>query len=152
MDIIGWTQPPTYDGKTHRLVWSLSGRDRGAPANMPQIINYNTYALGRDGYFSLNLITDGSAIATDKSVAHALLGSLNYAPGKRYEEFNGSTDKVAAYGLTALVGVVAAKKLGLLALIGVFLLKAWKIALIVLAGGAAAVRRFFRRAPIDPDI
>jgi uncharacterized membrane-anchored protein len=145
MDVTGWVQPPAYDGKMHRLVWSLASRDRGAPASEPQTINYNTYALGRDGYFSLDLITDDKSIGADKGVAQQLLGSLNYAPGKRYEDFNGSTDKVAAYGLAALVGVVAVKKLGLLAIIGAFLFKAWKLGMIAVAGIGAAIRRFFNR-------
>lgn len=145
MDIIGWVEPPTYDPATHRLVWSLSARDRGAPANLPQTINYNTYALGREGFFSLDLITGSDTIGADKQVARDLLASLDYVPGKRYQDFNGSTDKVAAYGLAALVGAVAVKKLGLLAVIGVFLLKVWKLALLALAGIGAAVRRFFRR-------
>jgi uncharacterized membrane-anchored protein len=145
LDVIGWVEPPTYDVAAHRLVWSLSLKDRGAPENLPRTINYNTYALGREGYFSLDLITGSDTIGADKQVARDLLASLNYAQGKRYQDFNGSTDKVAAYGLAALVGAVAVKKLGLLALIGAFLIKAWKLGLLAVAGIGAAVRRFFRK-------
>jgi uncharacterized membrane-anchored protein len=151
LDVLGWAQPPAYDATTHRLVWSLLLKDRGAPANEPQTVNYNTYALGREGYFSLDLLTDSTHAAADRQVAGQLLGSLNFAPGKRYQDFNASTDKVAAYGLAALVGVVAVKKLGLLALLGAFLIKAWKLALIAIAGGAAAVRKIFRRKPVGED-
>ncbi len=150
LDVVGWAQPPSYDAAAHRLVWSMLVKDRGAPASVPQTVNYNTYALGREGYFSLDLITDSAHIAADRPVAAQLLGSLNFAAGKRYQDFNHSTDKVAAYGLAALVGVVAVKKLGLLALAGVFLLKVWKLGLLALAGAAAAFRKFFRRKP-DED-
>jgi uncharacterized membrane-anchored protein len=145
LDVVGWAQPPAYDKSSHRLVWSMLAKERGAPANQPQTINYNTYALGREGYFSLDLITDSAHIAADRKVAEELLGSLNFAQGKRYQDFNGSTDKVAAYGLAALVGVVAVKKLGLLAMLGIFLVKVWKLALIAIVGGMAAMRKFFRR-------
>jgi uncharacterized membrane-anchored protein len=145
LDIIGWIEPPVYDGAAHRLVWSLSARDHGAPAAEPQTINYNTYALGRDGFFSLGLITDSTSIDSDKTIVRELLQTLTYNPGKRYEDFSASTDKVAAYGLAALVGAVAVKKLGLLALAGVFLLKIWKIGLLVIAGAWAAVRRIFKK-------
>ncbi len=151
LDVVGWVETPTYDAATHRLIWSLSLRERGAPANIPQTINYNTYALGREGYFSLDLVTGSDTIAADKNVAKALLASLDFKPGKRYQDFNGSTDKVAAYGLGALIGVVAAKKLGLLTIIGIFLLKAWKIGLLAVAGGVAAAKRFFKRGG-DPDL
>jgi uncharacterized membrane-anchored protein len=50
-----------------------------------------------------------------------------------------------------LVGAVAVKKLGLLALAGVFLLKIWKLGLVAIAGGAAAARKFFRRKNKDED-
>lgn len=151
LDVVGWAQPPAYDGSAHRLVWSMLLKDRGADAAQPQTVNYNTYALGRDGYFSLDLITDSAHIAADKEVARQLLGSLTFNPGKRYQDFNASTDKVAAYGLAALVGVVAVKKLGLLALLGVFLLKVWKLGLIAVAGGWAAVRKFFRKKPKEAE-
>ena len=149
LDVTGWVEKPAYDSASHRLVWSLSLQDRGAPAGQPQTINYNTYALGREGYFSLDLITGSDTIGTDKLVARNLLGTLKYLPGKRYEDFSSSTDKVAAYGLGALVDVVAVKKLGLLGLIGVFLLKIWKLAAVALVGAGAAVRRFFGRQKED---
>jgi len=151
LDVLGWAQPPAYDATTHRLVWSLLLKDRGAPATEPQTINYNTYALGREGYFSLDLITDSAHIAADRQVSGQLLASLNFGPGKRYQDFNASTDKVAAYGLAALVGVVAVKKLGLLALVGVFLLKVWKLGLVALAAGSAALRKIFGRKPAGED-
>lgn len=152
LDVIGWVEKPGYDPANHRLVWSLALRERGAPANLPQTINYNSYALGREGYFSLDLITGSDRIAADKQVARDLLRSLRFAPGKRYQDFKPSSDKVAAYGLGALIGVVAAKKLGLLALVGFFLLKVWKLGLVALAVAGAALRRFFQgRRPPDAD-
>jgi uncharacterized membrane-anchored protein len=145
LEILGWVQPPKYDAATHRLVWSLRVRDKGEDPSEPNNINYNTYALGRDGYFSLNLLTSSEDIDHDRPFVQDLLANLTYQPGKRYEDFDNSTDKVAEYGLAALIGAVAVKKLGLLAVIGVFLLKAWKIAAIAVVGIGAAIRRFFRR-------
>ena len=58
-----------------------------------------------------------------RKAATQLLEGLSYNEGKRYADFNASTDRVAEYGLAALVGVAVAKKLGLIALIGVFLAK-----------------------------
>ncbi len=150
MDVIGWVQPPTYDAATHRLLWSLSSKDKGAKDAADAGINYNTYALGREGYISLNLVTSLNSIERDKSVAHGLLAALTFNDGKRYTDFNASTDKVAEYGLAALVAGVAAKKLGLLAAAGVFLLKFWKIGLLTLAGGGAVLGKFWgRKKPSD---
>jgi uncharacterized membrane-anchored protein len=147
MQVIGWVQPPNYDATTHRLVWSLLAKDKDEADNAAKSINYNTYALGRDGYFSLNLLSNSERIAGDKSVAHELLGDLAYNTGKRYEDFSASTDRIAEYGLMALVGGVAAKKLGLFALAAAFVLKFAKIILIGLGVFGAGVLNFFRRKP-----
>lgn len=151
MQIVGWIEPPTYDGQAHKLVWSLAARDEGAPTGQPQTVNYNTFALGRNGYVSLGLVTDNSAIGGDKAIAKALLASLKFDTGKRYEDFDGSTDKVAAYGLAGLVGAVAIKKLGLFAALGVLLLKLWKLLLVVLVAGSAAIKRFFGRSKTEDE-
>jgi uncharacterized membrane-anchored protein len=131
-EVTGWVEPPAYDAATHRLVWSAKVRNKN-DASDEGSINYNTYALGRDGYFSLDLITAPGAIATDKADARTLLASIAFANGKTYADFNSSTDHIAEFGIAALIGGVAVKKLGLLAVAGVFLLKAWKIVLIGLA-------------------
>jgi uncharacterized membrane-anchored protein len=134
MEIIGWVEKPIYDDQTKRLVWSISSRGKGQPAAADNGINYNTYALGREGYYSLNLVTGQSTIAQDKPAVHTLLAALQYNEGKRYENFDAGTDKVAEYGLTALVAGVAAKKLGLLAMAAVFFAKFWKLLLIGVFG------------------
>jgi uncharacterized membrane-anchored protein len=127
MQVLGWVEKPTYNATTHRLVWSLLAKNKGESDAQTKGINYNTYALGRDGYFSLNLLSDSDHIGADKAVARTLLAALAYTPGKAYEDFDASTDHMAAYGIAALVGGIAAKKLGLLALIGAFVLKFAKI-------------------------
>ena len=127
IEILGWVQAPAYDASSHRLVWSASTRPKGRTDSVDVGVNYNTYALGRDGYFSLNLLTSSTRVNSDKGVTHELLAALSYNTGKRYEDFNASTDHIAEYGLAALVGGIAAKKLGLFALIGLFLLKFAKV-------------------------
>ena len=149
VEIVGWIEKPTYDAATHRLVWSLSSREKGEPAGAARGINYNTYALGRDGYFSLNLLTNTDRIAADKTVARTLLAALAYNPGKAYEDFDAATDRVALYGIAALVGGIAAKKLGLLALIGAFVLKFAKVIAIGVAAFFAGVWKFFGRKRAD---
>ncbi len=80
-----------------------------------------------------------------KSEADRLLAALNFDEGKRYGDFNSATDKVAEYGLAALVIGAAAKKLGLLAMLMVFLAKFGKIFAVAAVGGWALFRKFFRR-------
>lgn len=143
LEITGWAQEPVYAADTHRLVWAMSTRPLGAPAGEAQGVNYNTYALGREGYMSLNLVTGLDELPKYKADAQALLGGLEFDDGKRYADFNSSTDKVAEYGLAALVLGVGAKKLGLLAVIGAFFLKFAKIIVIAGLGFGGAIMKFF---------
>jgi uncharacterized membrane-anchored protein len=145
VEITGWAEPLVYDATTHRLVWALASHEMGAPAEAPQGVNYNTYVLGREGYFSLNLITDLKSLPTHKASVQQMLAALDFDAGKRYADFNVSTDKVAEYGLAALVVGLAAKKLGFLAMIFVFLAKFGKIILLGSAGAIAVFMRFFGR-------
>jgi uncharacterized membrane-anchored protein len=143
IEVTRWIEVPGYDSETHRLIWAAEARDKGGASQDPTI-NYNTYVLGREGYISLNLITVASAIETDKAAARELLSFIDFNSGKRYADFNSSTDKVAAYGLAALVGGVAAKKLGLLAVVGAFLLKFAKLILVGIAAAGGAIAKFFK--------
>jgi uncharacterized membrane-anchored protein len=138
-----WIEPPAYEPDTHHLVWSAEARRKDGVDNDPTV-NYNTYLLGREGYLSLNLITSASSVDDDKAAARQLLSAVSFNSGKRYGDFNASTDKVAAYGLAALVAGVAAKKLGLLALLAATIVKFAKIIVVAAAGLFAAVARWLK--------
>ena len=115
----GWSESPHYDRKTHHLIWAVSGSDSDGTS-----INYNTRVLGRRGYASLNLIDAPEKLAESKVEMATLLGVTHFGSGARYEDFNEKSDKVAEYGLAALVaggaGAAALKlaKIGLLAKFG----------------------------------
>jgi uncharacterized membrane-anchored protein len=145
LEVTRWIEPPAYDAATQRLVWSVEGRDKGAAADADNTVNYNTYVLGREGYISLDLITSSSKIEAQKPIARNLLAAVAFNDGKRYADYNASTDKLAAYGLAALVGGVAAKKLGLLAIAAAFLAKSFKLVAIAVVAAGAAIRKFFSR-------
>ena len=102
IEVVGWAQPPAYDLKSHRLVWAATNRELNS-ADATLGVNYNTYALGREGYFTLNLLTDADKLPNNKVHSVTLLAALEYNKGKAYTDFDSSTDNVAAYGITALV-------------------------------------------------
>jgi uncharacterized membrane-anchored protein len=146
----GWDEQPHYDKQKHQLIWGLTveASDGGS-------INYNTRILGRTGFVSLNLLTDKQHLAEYKPAGALLLSKTAFEPGKRYEDFNESTDKVAEYGLTGLVlggaglGLAKAAKIGLLAKFGkglIALLIAGKKAIVALAVAAgAAIKALFKK-------
>ncbi len=147
MEILGWVQQPTYDAARQRLVWSMNSRDIGAKDDEPQGINYNTYALGREGYISIDMVGTYNDLATLKPIAEQQLAALQFNDGKRYVDFDQKTDHVAEYGLAALVVGVAAHKLGFIAIAGVFLAKFAKLIFIGLAVLGGGVAKMFGRKP-----
>jgi len=151
IEVVGWVEKPTYDAASHRLIWSAAIREIGTRLpEKEQGVNYNTYLLGREGYLSLNLVTDRSTVENEKPLAKTLLNAVTFNDGKKYSDFNASTDKIAEYGLAALIGGIAAKKLGLLAIIGVTLLKFWKLGLLALAAASVAVKKVLFRKKAQP--
>jgi len=153
IEIVGWAEKPAYDAATHRLAWAMSSREKGAAADQAQGVNYNTYVLGREGYFSLNLVTELADLPKDKPAAQGLLAALAFNDGKRYADFDSKTDKVAEYGLAALVVGVAAKKLGLIAVVLAFAAKFGKLILLGLAGvGAFGFKLWRKRRATAPPV
>ncbi len=141
LHVIGWYEEPYYDEQTNNLTWALEAEsDDGS-----RVINYNVRLLGREGYTSVTLVTDPATLATDKVEIQRIVSGFTYKPGKRYAEFVAG-DKVAAYGLTALIAGgagAAAVKLGLLAKLGKILAKSWKLVLLALAGLGVGLKRLF---------
>jgi uncharacterized membrane-anchored protein len=150
LEIVDWVERPAYDATAHRLIWSMSSRHKGAEPGARQSINYNTYALGREGYITLNMITGTDTIAREKGFAQLLIGGIDFNEGKRYADFNAGTDKTAEYGLAALVGGIAAKKLGFFALAAGLFAKFAKVIAVAVIGGGAVLRKLFgKKNPPD---
>jgi uncharacterized membrane-anchored protein len=147
LEISGWAEVPNYDANVHRLYWSATVRDKGHAASDADMVNYRTIALGRDGYLSLMMVTRLSRLAQDKPIANDLLADVNYDDGKRYTDFSASTDHIAEYGLGALIVGVAAKKIGLIAVILAFAAKFLKVGLIAAAAFGISIKKFFMRKP-----
>lgn len=133
LTIRGWEEKPHYDKANNKMVWAISA-DQGNEA----IVNYNTLALGRHGYMSMNLVAALNQLPKLKNNSALLLSNLNFVTGKRYADFNSTTDKVAAVGLAALVAGAAFKS-GLLAKLLVLLVAFKKIIVICGVGIVAWV-------------
>jgi uncharacterized membrane-anchored protein len=140
IQVVGWDQPPFYDEQSHNLTWALRGKVDGAPAGEGDILNYNSRILGRKGVMSANLILDPKDLTATLPTYKTLLTKFSYKSGEKYSEFRAG-DKVAAYGLAALIGggaVAVAAKTGLL---GKFL-KPIIAGIVVLFG---AIGSFFKK-------
>lgn len=135
LELLGWAIPPRYDPESKRLEW---GTRLKSTRDNQLVVNVSTRILGRSGYTSAILVTNPDTAEKDLADFKVALKNFDYVKGEKYSEWK-SGDKVAAYGLGALVvggaAAVATSK-GFLKAIG----------LGILAFGAAiwaGIKRFF---------
>ena len=102
------------------------------------------------GVLSLNMVDTMSHLPQVREAAVELGKTVSFDPGARYADFDAKTDHMADYGLAGLVaagaGVLAATKLGFLAVILLFLKKGFAVLIAAGLGAIAWFRRKFRAA------
>ena len=143
--IRGWEEKPHYDKAANKVVWAISAQERETVG-----VNYNTLALGRQGYLSMNMVGSLEQLPVLKPHVGLLLSNVEFIEGKRYTDFDSTTDKVAAVGLSALIAGAAIKS-GLLAKLWAFIIplviagKKLLMLLVIALGGLAA--KYFNKKP-----
>lgn len=120
-ELIGWATPPHYDAATKKLYWAKELRFEGVESNT---LNYNIRIFGRRGTLVLNAVADMTDLARIESVTPQILSFVEFTPGNRYEDFDPEIDKVAAYGIGALIAGKIAAKAGLFKAFLAFLIAA----------------------------
>jgi uncharacterized membrane-anchored protein len=144
LQIVGWQEPPHYDERTHNLSWAVIAESNGGRS-----VNRIVKLLGRHGVMTATLVADAESLAAAVPRVDALLDNYRFKPGSTYAEFVPGKDKLAQYGLTALVvgGAGAALvKSGLLA-------KLWKpIAVALVALGAGIKRVIFGGRKVEQSL
>jgi uncharacterized membrane-anchored protein len=133
--LVGWQTQPFYDATTHNLTWGTLGRDEDPKQG--DTVNYSTRILGRNGVMRIDLVLSPEQVTDVVPHFDNLLSGFKFIPGNRYADFV-KGDKVAEYGLTALIagGATAiALKTGLFAKLLAMLAGLWKL----IAIGVAAV-------------
>jgi uncharacterized membrane-anchored protein len=143
VQLVGWATKPRYDSSTNKLYWAKELAFDGARQHA---LNYDIRVLGRGGYLSLNAVAGMNQLHQIEGEMQKVLALTEFDPGQRYSDFNVSTDKVAAYGIAALVAGAIAAKAGLFAKLFVLLLAFKKFAIVGFIAVAAALRKFFARA------
>ncbi|HEY5849318.1 MAG TPA: DUF2167 domain-containing protein [Lysobacter sp.] len=140
MHIEGWSFKPQYDKNLQLLEWAILAE---VQPSRHKVVNYNTRLLGRHGVMEVVLVADPEGLDAAIADFKGLVPGYSFDAGEKYAEYKAG-DHVAEYGLAALItggaAAVASKK-GFFAAIAVFLAKAWKLVLLGLAGGWAALRK-----------
>jgi uncharacterized membrane-anchored protein len=142
--VTGWSKEPFYDERTHNLTWAVLGHDDSPQSG--STVNYSVRLLGRKGTMSVDLVLSPEQLPAVVPEFDQLMQNFTYTNGNRYAEFM-KGDKVAGYGLTALVAggaAAAAVKTGLFAKLFKILATAavafWKVILVFFAAVAARLK------------
>ena len=132
LNTVGWLVPPYYNDKTHNLEWALLLESEGQ-----QNVNYNVRLLGREGIMHVTVVTGTEEFEDVRAKIPAILESFAFNPGRTYAEYQ-EGDKLADYGLMAMLGVGAAVGVG-------FFAKNIKLILAGIAAAGAGVIAFFKK-------
>lgn len=130
VDLLGWAEPPHYDAIRKKLYWAKELRFGEAEDS---ILNYDIRALGRKGVLSMTFIAAADQLAEINRSRDSVIAMVEFNEGMRYEDFDSSIDKVAAYGIGALVAGKVAAKAGIFAGLLIFLKKFGVLLLIGIA-------------------
>src|SRR5467141_3060563 len=136
LTVEGWATKPFYDCGTNNLTWAITAHDNAGG----RTVNHSVRLLGRGGVMHADLVTTPDHLAALVPTFNGMIGGYTYTTGHKYAEWR-SGDKVAAYGLTALVAGgagVALVKSGLL-------VKFWKLIVIGFAALVGALKRLWSR-------
>lgn len=139
IELVGWAATPFYNSDTNKLHWAqeLKFDEEG-----PNTLNYNIRALGRKGVLVLNFIAGIDQKETIQNNLDSVLAMTNFDAGSQYSDFQPGVDKVAAYGIGALVAGKVLAKTGFIAALIIFLKK---FGVFILIGIAAFARRLFTK-------
>jgi len=140
MKLVGWATEPRYDASAHKMYWAKE-LDFGGTQHT---LNYDVRVLGREGVLSMNAVAGMNQLGSIRQDMGSLLQLADFNAGYRYEEYNKGTDKLAGYGLAALVAGGVAAKLGFFAKAFALILAAKKIIFAGLIAAGGVISKWFK--------
>lgn len=141
MTLVGWAERPSYDKSTHKYYWAKEFSTNASENSL----NYNIRVLGRKGVLVLNAVAGMKQINDIRQEMKSVVAFTDFEVGNRYSDFNADTDKVAEYGLAALVAGGVAAKLGFFGKLFAFLLAAKKLLFVGAIALVAGIAKLFKK-------
>ena len=152
ISIIGWAATPFYDKDKKILHWAKEVKFGNSEVNT---LNYNVRVLGRKGVLILNAISSMPLLPQVKADIEKVTTAVAFNEGYRYQDFDSSTDNVAAWTIGGLVAGKVLAKVGFFALI----VKFWKLLILGIGALGAWVWKKFKRkkeetptTTVTPDV
>lgn len=134
-----WARAPYYDAATNNLTWAIVGDDGLNSGD--KSINHSVRLLGRRGVMSADLVVAAEDYEAALPRFESLIATFAYNDGERYAQWT-QGDKIAEYGLAALIGGAA----GAVLVKSGFLQKFGKLLAIAGLAALGALKRLFTGA------
>ena len=147
IELVGWAEPPRYDSAAHKLYWA---KDLRFGTEAVHTLNYNIRVLGRRGVLVLNAVASMDQLAAVRRDMTKVIAFVDFAEGNRYADFAPGTDKVAEYGIAALIAGSIAAKAGFFKLLLAGILALKKLIVVALVAIGAFFRRLFGKKKEAP--
>jgi len=138
--LVKWAEPPRYDAAGKRLYWAKEISSDDSKINS---LNYDVRVLGREGVLSMQAVASMDQIGQVRTDMRPLLDVAEFNEGYRYAEFNDKTDRMAEYGLGALIAGGVAAKLGLFGKLFALLVAFKKVILVGLIAAGSWIAKLF---------
>jgi uncharacterized membrane-anchored protein len=142
MHLVGWAQPPRYDVSAKKLYWA---KEIKSDRSENHSLNYDVRVLGREGVLSMEAVGGMDQVQQIVADMRPLVDVAEFNEGYRYAEFNSKTDKLAEYGLGALIAGGVAAKLGLFGKLFAMLLAFKKVLLVGIVAVGGFIAKFFKK-------
>jgi uncharacterized membrane-anchored protein len=138
IELVGWAEKPHYDPAAKKIYWAKELSFEGADHHT---VNYDVRVLGRAGYLSLNAVAGMEELPAIKAGMPSIISAAEFDGGARYADYQPGSDKLAAYGLAALVAGGVAAKAGLFGKLAALLIAGKKLVAVAALGIAAGFKK-----------
>lgn len=142
VDLVGWAEPPHYESDAHVLYWAKELDFSEAPDHT---LNYSIRVLGREGVLELNAVARMDQLPMIKPEMEQVRTMVRFNEGHRYDDFDSSTDRVAAYGIGGLVAGKVLAKTGFFAVLLKLLIAGKKLIVVGFLALCAGIGSLVRR-------
>lgn len=141
VELVGWATKPHYDHAAKKLYWA---KDLKFGDMAEHTLNYDIRMLGRRGVLNLRAVSSLAQLPEIEARTPAILAAIEFNPGHRYADFSEAAgDKVAKYGIGALIAGGVAAKLGFFKGLWLAVLAGKKFIIIAVLAVGSMLRKLF---------
>ncbi|MBX7223883.1 MAG: DUF2167 domain-containing protein [Blastocatellia bacterium] len=146
--LVGWAAPPHYEKATHKLYWAKELKFGEEKAHT---LNYDVRVLGRKGVLVLNAVSSMEQLPLIEKDMQAVLGVVEFNAGHTYADYKPGADKVAAYGIGALIAGKVLAKAGFFKGLLAILVAGKKLVVVVFVAVLGLLKNIFGRKSAEEN-